>query len=133
MNMIYFKAFLVWGIIAAVEVAHGILRARLLAPRVGDLRSRQIGVFSGSVLILLIAYFAIPWLCPVTAFVAGLIGLLWFFAMLVFEFWLGRVVFKLPWERLLADFNIAKGGLLWFGMLVLLLAPFIAGKLRGLW
>ena len=131
--MIYLKGFLVWCLIAAVEVAHGILRARLLAPRVGDLRSRQIGVFTGSALILLIAYLCFPWLSPATSREAGLLGVLWFSAMLAFELCLGRVVFKFPWERLLADFNIAKGGLLGFGMLILALAPYLAGRMRGFW
>jgi hypothetical protein len=35
------------------------------------------------------------------------------------------------WERLAADYNVLEGGLLPFGMLVLLLSPLIAGKLRG--
>ena len=34
-------------------------------------------------------------------------------------------------ERLAADYNVLKGGLLPFGMLVLLLSPLIAWKVRG--
>jgi hypothetical protein len=35
------------------------------------------------------------------------------------------------WERLAADCNVLEGGLLPFGMLVLLLSPLIAAKVRG--
>ena len=35
------------------------------------------------------------------------------------------------WERLGADYNVLKGGLLPFGMVILALAPLIAGRLRG--
>lgn len=46
-----FRAFIIWLLIALIETLHGILRARFLAPKVGDLRSRQLGVFSGCALI----------------------------------------------------------------------------------
>jgi hypothetical protein len=36
----------------------------------------------------------------------------------------------LSWERLASDYNVLEGGLLPFGMLVLLLSPLIASKLR---
>jgi hypothetical protein len=36
------------------------------------------------------------------------------------------------WERLAADYNVLEGGLLPFGMLVLLLSPLIAAKVRGI-
>jgi hypothetical protein len=35
------------------------------------------------------------------------------------------------WERLDADYNVFDGGLLPFGMIVLMLSPWIAGKVRG--
>jgi hypothetical protein len=35
------------------------------------------------------------------------------------------------WERLAADYNVLEGGLLPLGMLVLLLSPLIAGRIRG--
>jgi hypothetical protein len=38
----------------AAEIVHGIARTLWLAPVVGDFRARQIAVFSGSLLILLI-------------------------------------------------------------------------------
>ena len=48
-----------------------------------------------------------------------------------FEVLFGRFVVGASWERLAADYNVLEGGLLPFGMLVLLSAPLIAGKLRG--
>jgi hypothetical protein len=50
------RALLVWLILIATEFVHGILRAIFLVPVVGDFRARQIGVFIGSALILLVAY-----------------------------------------------------------------------------
>ena len=78
--MIYVKGMAVWGLIAFVEVLHGIARARLLAPKVGDLRSRQIGVFTGSPLILALACAFITWIGPVSDSQAVRVGTLWFAA-----------------------------------------------------
>ncbi len=49
------KAVIVWVAIAFAEMVQGILRVRLLNRRVGDHRARQIGVATGSLLILAIA------------------------------------------------------------------------------
>jgi hypothetical protein len=65
-------------------------------PYLGEFRSNQIGVFTGSIIILAIA--------------------------LAFVRWIGA-------SR--TSDMLAIGGLLPFGMLLMLLAPLIAGKLRG--
>ena len=44
------RAIAVWLVVMAVEFVHGTLRWLLLRPRVGDFRSGQIGLFTGSVL-----------------------------------------------------------------------------------
>ena len=59
------------------------------------------------------------------------IGLLWLCLTLAFEFLFGHFVVGAAWERLAADYNLVKGGLLPIGMAVLTLAPLIAAKLRG--
>lgn len=55
------RAFCIWLVIAAAEVVHGTLRGIFLLPLVGDLPSRQIGVLTGSMIILLIAYVSVRW------------------------------------------------------------------------
>ena len=52
--------------------------------------------------------------------------------MLAFEIAFGRRVFRASWQRLAAEFDFRKGGLLSIGMAVLLVAPLLAAKLRGL-
>ena len=61
-----------------------------------------------------------------------LVGFLWLVLTLAFEVAFGRFVVGASWERLAADYNVLEGGLLPFGMLVLLLLPLIAGRIRGL-
>lgn len=53
------KAFLVWLVIAVAEVLHGMLCVRLLNRRVGDRAARQIALFTGSGIMLIIAWLTI--------------------------------------------------------------------------
>jgi hypothetical protein len=46
--MYLLKAFAVWLLIVVGESVNGTLRMLLLAPRVGDFRARQFGVFTGA-------------------------------------------------------------------------------------
>ncbi len=131
MTSIQLKAFIIWLFIAAAEVLHGILRVRCLNRRVGDHRARQIGVFTGSGIILIIAWFSVPWLGASTAGQLVGVGFLWLVLMLAFEVAFGRLVLRTSWQRLAADFDFRKGGLLSIGMLVLLIAPVLVGRLRG--
>lgn len=117
------RALLVWVLIALAEILQGILRVRLLNRHVGDHRARQIGVVTGSLMILLIAWLTAPWLAPVSIAECLQVGGLWVVAMLGLEICFGRVVFRLPWARIAADFDLRRGRLLGLGMLVLLLAP----------
>lgn len=131
--MIFLKGFICWIGIALLEMIHGIIRAKVLAPKIGDLRSRQFGVLSGSILILGYSWIVFPWLSLQTSSEAIQLGGLWLICMLIFEFTVGHFVFRFSWKWLLNDFNFFKGRLLAFGMLILTLAPWISGRVRGAW
>ena len=125
------RAVAVWALIAVGEVVNGVLRVRLLNRRVGDKRARQIAVFSGSCLILLIAYIGFPWIAAKTEQQCFAIGLLWVVLMFGLEAYFGRVVFRVPWKRIFADFDFRRGGFLALGFVVLFFAPLVAAKLHG--
>ncbi len=120
----------VWLLLIVAEIAHGILRAILLVPMVGEFRSNQIGVFTGSVIIVVFAYFTIIWIGARRDSSLFLVGFIWLALTVAFEILFGRFVMGLSWERLSADYNVIKGGLMPLGLLVLLFSPMIASKLR---
>jgi hypothetical protein len=126
------KAFIVWVVIAAAEVGNGIMRVSLLNRRVGDRRARQIGVFTGSAIILAIAWLSAPWVGASSQGQCFAVGGLWLGLMLAFDIVFGRLVFRASWKKIAADFDLRKGGLLGIGMTILFLAPWLAAKLRGL-
>jgi len=123
-----FRAVIVWMAIALAETVHGILRVRLLNRRVGDHRARQIGVGTASLIILAIAWLTVPWIAPASRGDALGVGAFWLAAMLAFEIILGRLVFHATWDRIVADFDLRRGGLLGFGMLVLFFAPLLLAR-----
>jgi hypothetical protein len=120
----------VWLCIISVEVLHGIARTVVLAPAVGDFRARQIAVFTGSLLILVVATSFIRWIRPDSARDAVGVGVLWLLLTLAFEIGFGQYVVHAPWSRIASDYNVLRGGLLPIGLGVLTAAPFITAKFR---
>jgi hypothetical protein len=127
---ILIRSVVVWIVLIAAEILHGIARGIFLVPHVGEFRSNQIGVFTGCVIILVIALVFVRWINATRLSQRLIVGLLWLALTLVFETLFGRFVMGLSWERLASDYNVLEGGLLPFGLLVLLLSPLIASKLR---
>ena len=125
------RSLTIWLVLIIAEIVHGILRAIVLVPIVGEFRSNQIGVFTGSVIILLIAYFTIRWIGAKRLSELLLVGLIWLVLTVAFEVLFGRLVIGLDWETILAGYNIAQGGLMPLGLMVLFFSPMIASKLRG--
>lgn len=93
--------------------------------------ARQVGVFVASALILLIAYLTTRWLDARTLKNQLQIGAVWVVLMLIFEFCLGAAL-GVTRTQMLADYNLAQGGLMGLGFTFLLFAPAIAAKLRGM-
>lgn len=125
------RSLTIWLVLIVAEIAHGILRAIVLVPIVGEFRSNQIGVFTGSAIILLIAYFTNRWIGARRPKETLLVGLIWLVLTVAFEVLFGRLVVGLSWERIASDYNVLNGGLMPLGLLVLFFSPMIASKLRG--
>lgn len=125
------RAFAVWLLFIIAEVVHGIVRVWVLTPVVGDFRARQIGVFTGSLLILLISALTIRWIRASGPRTLAMIGSAWVVLTVAFEIGLGRLVLGYSWERLGADYNLLEGGLLPIGFVILAISPLIAARLRA--
>ena len=126
----WLKAGAVWFLLTTAEVIHGTIRTLLFAPVVGDFRARQISVFTGSLIIMAIVYLSIRWIGVRRNGSLIAVGTTWLVLTLAFELCLGHFVFGYSRERVGADFNVWRGGLLPVGLLILALSPLIADKLR---
>ena len=115
MNLI--KAIAVWILIVIAESIHGTIRQIFIAPMIGDMLSRQVGVFVGSAIILLISWLSARWLDAKTLKNQLQVGALWVVLIVVFEVGLGTAL-GYTRERILSDYNLAQGGLMGLGLLL---------------
>lgn len=123
------RALVTWVVIIVAESIHGVMRQIYLLPLVGDLRARQIGVFVGSAIVFAIAMAFSRWIGARTLGAQLAVGLVWVALTVAFEFALGTML-GLTRERMLADYDIANGGLMGLGLLFMLSAPALAARLR---
>jgi hypothetical protein len=125
------RAFALWLLLMTAEFVHGVWRAKVLALWLGDFPARQVCVFTGSLLILLLTYVCIPWIpARETRTLLG-VGLGWAVLTLLFEVCFGYFVLHRPCEDLASDFDMGHGGMFPIGLAVLTLSPVIAARWRG--
>jgi len=128
--MNWYRTFAVWMLLIISESVHGLIRQRFIAPEIGDLPSRQLGVFTGSLIIFALYLLTAGWMNLRTLASQLLAGLLWVTLTVLFEFGLGMALGYLP-ERLLSDYDILHGGYMAFGLLFMLVAPALAAGIRS--
>jgi len=125
----WWRASLTWMLIILAETVHGMVREIFIAPVLGDLRARQLGVWVGCVLIFIIAWLTARWVGARSRRTQFAVGGLWVVLTLIFELALGRAL-GASWERILDDYNPARGGFMILGMTFMFLAPMLAAKWR---
>ena len=120
----------VWLLIILAETLHGTFRTLLIEPLIGGKTARQAAVFTGAVIFFAIAYFLVGRTGVQSS--PGLLasGAYWVVLTVGFEFALGFWLLGLPAERLFSDYDLASGGLMPVGLLLLLFTPLAADRLR---
>ena len=74
---IVIRSLAIWLVLICTEIIYGILREPILARLVGHFRSNQIGVFTGSVIIISIACFTIRWIMAKQTREVMTVGFVW--------------------------------------------------------
>lgn len=124
------KALTVWTAILVLAFANGIFREAVLIPLLGNKPALILSGALLSVLILITAYMAAPWLALRQARHLWLVGLGWLALTVLFEF-----AFGLLRGQTLAQISSAytfAGGNLWpLVLAVTALAPWLAARLRA--
>jgi hypothetical protein len=128
--MSWSRAFIAWLAIVLAESIHGALRQIYLAPVLGDLPARQVGVLIGSAIIFVIALASIRWIAARTLRDQLMVGLMWVVLIVIFEIALGAAL-GYSRTRMLSDYDLTRGGFMGFGLLFMLIAPALAAKVRA--
>ena len=124
------RALIVWLLIMLLESIHGTLRTLYLEPWLGSFRARQISVFTGCVIILAVTFIFVRWMNANSGAALIGVGALWVILTLIFEFAVVGSMLGLSWNRMTEDYELSRGGLMIFGLLFMLFAPYIAARLR---
>lgn len=120
----YLLGLAIWPIFLVTAVLLGAFRESVISPALGEQMAHVIGT-----LLFVSVMVAIQWI-----FVAKvresvrqsdlwLIGLMWTAMTLCFEFGFFHFVARVPWEKLLADYNIFAGRLWLLVLLTTLFGP----------
>ena len=111
-------------------MAGAIIRERFLVPRLGPLGGRALGTLLVGVIIFGLIYAYVGKLKGATPVALFKLGVFWTMATMGFEFLFGHYVMGLSWESLWADYNIFQGRSWPLVLIVTLLGPLSARKLR---
>ena len=125
------RALSVWIALIVLAIANGSVRQFLLLPSVGPYAGHLISSVTLSLLILLVAWLSIRWIGPATVQQAWLIGVLWLSATVAFEFLAGHYLFRNPWPKLFADYDVRQGRVWVVVLVATLVAPRWAAGARG--
>ncbi|HEX7028494.1 MAG TPA: hypothetical protein VF268_14735 [Gammaproteobacteria bacterium] len=124
------KSLLLWLGILVLAVANGVLREAVLVPGLGQVPALIISGILLSLLIVCVAYFALPWLAVRREGHLVAIGVGWLILTLISEFSFGLL--RGESLSMLLEAYTFKGGNIWpLVLLVVTCAPYLAAKLRG--
>ena len=125
------KAVGCWALLVVLAILNGLLRETALIPVLGATAGQLMSGLLLSLLIFLVAWLAIPQFGALRASQYGFIGLLWLAMTVAFEFGFGHWIAGAPWHQLLAAYNVFKGNLWVLVLMVTLISPYLAARVRG--
>ena len=129
----YGRALLIWLLIAVLANLNGAIRQFVIIPLSNEGAGHVISTLMLAGIVLLTTWLTIGWMRPSTAGEAWTIGAVWLLLTLAFEFGFGHYVFGKPWSVLLADHRLDQGRIWTLVPVITLLAPWLAGRWKGLW
>lgn len=123
------RALALWFLILLGAVLNGGLRQRVLVPWLGESFGHVLSALFLSLIVVVVTALFATFLHLVSSREAWLVGGFWLILTVAFEFLAGHFVFGAPWEKLLADYNLAAGRI-W---ILVLATTFLAPRLFYSW
>ncbi len=123
------KHFLLWLPLIVIAFINGTIRQLIIAKYFNELRAHQLSTITLIILSSIFVFLIFPFLNIKNTKQAFLIGLLWVFLTVIFEFTLG-ITTKKSWAILFQDYNIITGHFWPIFLLCLFLLPFLCYILK---
>ncbi|MGD8790785.1 MAG: hypothetical protein PVH05_15000 [Burkholderiales bacterium] len=115
-----------------LAILNGVMRERVLIEAFGNVSGLFMSGIILSICIFLVALISAPWFGPLGSRQWLLVGMLWFIFTVVFEFGFGRFAQDKAWGELFDAYTF-RGGNIWpVVLLVTLLSPWLAARIRNL-
>lgn len=124
------KVLLLCVALAGVETLHGIVRATVLVPRIGKKRALKLSIVTGSLLAFAVCFLLVPGIGVTSPGGLFAIGFALALFMASFDIALAKALLKLPWDKVLRDFDLRTGNYLSLGLLMLIFFPYAVMQLR---
>jgi hypothetical protein len=121
----------VWLFIMAIESLLGALRLLFLVPLVGADTADRVGWPFGLILVLFATWALIRWIGFTSTRSLLALGTIWAVLTFFLEIAVGFLR-GFDWPRIMAEIDPTQGRLLIYSLIVMLLTPLVAAKLRGL-
>jgi hypothetical protein len=126
------RGLAVWLVLLALAICNGAMREKLLLPRIGEAAGHAVSSILLSAAIVTLTWFTISWIRPLSPAEAWQLGILWLGLTLAFEFLVGHYVMAQSWDRLLGDYNVARGRLWVLVLLTTMSAPPLLARVQAL-
>lgn len=123
------RALLIWAGILVLAIANGALRQFVLMAWLGNPAAQVLSGLVLSALILGVACWSLPWLQIRHPAQLWSVGVGWLVLTLLFEFSFGRGQGK-SWQALFEAYTFKDGNIWPVVLVVTVLAPYIAARLR---
>jgi hypothetical protein len=106
--MVY-RYILFWLGLPVIGIINGAIREIVYKEALGELFAHQVSSFTAVVLFSLYVWVLEGTWKPSSSCQAVAIGCIWLLLTIAFEFLFGHYVMKLPWDALIADYNVFEG------------------------
>ena len=130
MTRVYAKAFALWCLVLMLAVANGLLREAVLMPALGAVPGMVLSGVLLSLAVLLTAVVGVRWWGRLVSRQSLMVGGFWLVLTLAFEISFGRCVRGLSWPEVFAAYRFAGGNIWSLVLLCVLMAPWLAERLR---
>jgi hypothetical protein len=120
-----------WLGLVVLSILNGILRQAVYGKYMSELSAHQLSTLIGLILLAIYIWILTRIFPLESSKQAMLIGGLWLFMTVLFEFVFGHYVVGHPWSKLFQDYNLIQGRL-WLLILVwTAVAPYVFYRLRN--
>lgn len=129
-SRLFYRAALIWLLIAVLAIANGALRDIVFAPLLGRSTALPLSGITLSIIVLAVTHLSFHFINARTVAARWMIGMQWVAMTLLFEFGFGYFVIGKSWGELLQTFNVLEGNLFLLVIFVSLIAPTFIARIK---